>query len=109
MFAAISTDVATFLTASHLKCTMHSVSLDEGGMGMAYGGMSVPPRYRPSLQKKGRGPGGSSPLQGNGELHPSPPDALDELLQDLKLTRRSLQVSVRSINSAQSCQQQHEL
>ncbi len=63
---------------------------------MGYGGASAVPRYRPSLQKKGRGAG--SPLQSDAELHPSPPGALDDLLQELKVSHKTLEVSLSPMN-----------
>ena len=47
------------------------------------------PHYQPSLLPKGR----VMALQTDRGLQPSPPEALDEVLRDLKMDRRTLEVS----------------
>ncbi len=47
------------------------------------------PHYQPSLLPKGR----VMALQTDRGLQPSPPEALDDVLRDLKMDRRTLEVS----------------
>ena len=67
----------------------------QSSAGMPLFGGSAAPTYHPSLVPRGRAGSPHAPDMG---LHPTSPEALDDLLKQLKTDRRTLEVTAACVH-----------